>query len=105
MNFKDKTNQLAKFRAVQKIIKNWKIYLNNNQEKNKIVLLKSIIRKLIEKKSNIRKKYLNKWCYITRILRDDETKRRIAKYFAKAYKISNSRKNWKTLYDKLKIKI
>ena len=104
LNFKDKTNQLAKFRAVQKIIKNWKIYLNNNQEKNKIVLLKSIIRKLIEKKSNIRKKYLNKWCYITRILRDDETKRRIAKYFAKAYKISNSRKNWKTLYDKLKIK-
>ena len=102
---KDKTDKLAKTRAAEKINKNWKIYLKNKKENNKVELLKNIFSNLDKKYSDIRNRYLNKWLNIARKLRDDDLKGKIAKYFLKKYRIYNSRNNWNILCDKLKTKI
>ena len=58
---KDKTDKLGKKRGAEKIIKNWKIYLNNKKQKNRKKILRSVLEHLILRKLNIIKNYFNKW--------------------------------------------
>ena len=105
LKLKDKTDKLVKFRAVEKIIKNWKIYKANKKEKSNVELLKNIL--LIKKRQNLKAKkhYFYIWHKLAMKSRDDELKRRIANYFKNRYKIYNSRNNWNILCNKLKNKI
>ena len=105
LQLKDKTDKLAKLRAVEKIIKNLRIYRANKKEKNDNELLRNILK--IKKDQNLKAKkhYFNIWHNLAMNLRDNELKGRIAKYFDKRYKIYNSRNNWNILCNKLKNKI
>ena len=104
LNLKDKTEKLAKKRSVEKIRKNWKIYLNNKKQKNKQEILKKILSNLILKKSNALRNYFNRWKDIAKKLQDNYVKTRIGKFFASLYRVSNARKNWNKLVYKLNIK-
>ena len=104
INWKDKTDKLAKKRSVEKIAKNWKIYLNNKKQKNKKELLKKILSNIILKKSNILKIVFKKWNDIAKSLQINYAKARLAKFFRNKFKIANARKNWKDLYNKIKLK-
>ena len=101
---KDKANKLGKKRAVEKISKNWKIYLNNKKLKNREELLKKILSDLIQKKSNTLKNYCNKWNDIAKKMKIQYSQQRIGKFLENRFKIANVRNNWDVLSNKLNTK-
>ena len=103
-NLKDKTGKLAKKRSVEKIIKNWRIYLNQKKQKNIKEILKKILSKIIFKNSNVLKNCFNKWNEIAKKMQTNYAKKRIAEFIKNRFKIGNARNNWENLSDKLIIK-
>ena len=102
--WKDKADKLGKKRAVETIIKNYRIYLNNKRQKNKENILDKILSGLILKKSNILKNYFNRWKNISKQLTLDINKERIAVYIRDRFRIANARKNWIDLVNKYRLK-
>ena len=101
---KDKTDKLGKKRAVDTIIKNWRIYLKNKKEKNKEEILGKILVSLIIKKSNILKTYFDKWKDQKNKLKEKVAKEIVARFAEKRYRLANARQNWKNLVNKYKLK-
>ena len=102
--FKDKANKLGKKRSVEKIFKNWKIFKNNQKDKNKKDLLKKILTHLILKKSNVLKHVFNKWYKASKKLQLNYVNQRIAKFIKDRFKLANVRNKWNNLVNKYIIK-
>jgi hypothetical protein len=100
---KDKTDKLAKKRAAEMIIKNWRLYLNDKRQKNKEDILKRILLELILKKSDILKNYFNRWRDINNKIKAEGAKRAIARYIRNRYRLGNARKNWVDLTNNVKL--
>ena len=101
--WKEKADKLGKKRAVEMINKNWKIYLINKREKNKGQLLKKILSGIILKNSDNLRHHFNKWRNYNNLMKNDQSKLRIANYIKKRYRLANARNNWKKLVNKLKL--
>ena len=101
---KDKTDKLGKKRGAEKIIKNWKIYLNRKKQKNKKKILRKVLAHLIKRKSNVLKNYFNKWSNTAKKKTIKFVKERIAKFLENTFKTVKARKNWEVLYNKYNIK-
>ena len=102
--WKDKADKLGKLRAAEMIQRN---YLRHVLEKirNKLLeLLFRIVRRRNESEIDKLRRILKKWRDNAKKLGKDAAGRRITKYLTDRYLLSNARKNWKDLADKLKRK-
>ena len=101
---KDKTDKLGRKRAVEMIIKNWKIYLNDKRQKNKEEILRKILLGLVLKKSNILKNYFNRWKDINNKIKTEAAKKTVARYIRNRYRLGNARKKWVDLSNNYRLK-
>ena len=101
---KDKTDKLGRKRAVEMIIKNWKIYLNDKRQKNKEEILRKILLGLVLKKSNILKNYFNRWKDINNKIKTEAAKKAVARYIRNRYRLGNARKKWVDLSNNYRLK-
>ena len=70
---------------------------NMFEERNELIRI--IIEKLRGSQEDILRKILRKWNDKAQKIRDETSKKRIAKWTEERYRISNARKNWKKLCD------
>ena len=101
---KDKTDKLAKIKCVNRIIKNWRYYREQKKQRNKRDSLQNILGHVILRTSNVLKKCFKRWKNTALKMREAQYKERIARFFEDRFRLANARKNWKKLYNKLKLK-
>lgn len=101
---KDKTDKLAKIKCVNRIIKNWRYYREQQKQRNKRDSLQNILGHVILRTSNVLKKCFNRWKNTALKIRDAQYRERIARYFENRFRLANARNNWNKLYNKLKLK-
>ena len=101
---KDNTDKVAKKRAVETLIKNWKIHLNNKRQQNKKEILEKILLGLVLKKSNILKNYFDRWRDINNKIKTNAAKKAVARFIKNRYKIANARTNWVDLANNYRLK-
>ena len=92
--------KIASKHGAEMIQKNWRIYSYKKKQENKKGVLKHLLLKLIEKKSNIKYKYFMRLQNQTLKKTKEIQKAKIAKYFKDRFKISEARKKWKNLCQK-----
>ena len=99
--WKENADKITRNNGADKIIKNLRIYnLKKRKEKSELIL-KVIFTKLYNKDLVTKNKYFNRWRDIKNKLNNDVAKKRIAKYIADRYRISNARKNWQKLSENI----
>ena len=104
LTLRDKTDKLAKKRAADTIIKNWRIYINKKRQYNKRGSLEKILGHVILKNSNVLRNCFRRWNDIAKKMIDQQNKSRIARFINNRYRIVNARNNWKKLVDKYMLK-
>ena len=102
--WKENADKITKNKGADKIIKNWRIYNLKKKKENREEILKNIFTNLYNKDSDMKKKYFNRWKDIKNKLNEDMAKKRVAKYIADRYRISNARQNWEKLSKNLSLK-
>ena len=102
--WKENADKITKNKGADKIIKNWRIYNLKKKKENREEILKDIFANLYNKDSDMKKKYFNRWKDIKNKLNEDMAKKRVAKYIANRYRISNARQNWQKLSKNLSLK-
>ena len=102
--FKDNTDKLGKKRAVETIIKNWRIHKNNQRQQNKKEILEKILLSLVLKKSNILKNYFDRWRDISNKLKKEAAKVAIARFVKNKYKTSKARTKWEDISNNIRLK-
>ena len=102
--WKEKANKLSRKFAVEKIIKNWRLYSQKLKKENREQILKSILLNLLNKNNDMRNKYLKRWKDIDQKIKDSQAKSRVARYIKNRFKISLARNKWIKLYKKLALK-
>ena len=102
--FKDNTDKLGKKRAVETIIKNWRIHKNNQRQQNKKEILEKILLSLVLKKSNILKNYFDRWRDISNKLKKEAAKVAVARFVKNKYKTSKARTKWEDISNNIRLK-
>ena len=102
--WKENTDKLARKKGANTIIKNWRIYNLKKKKENRDQILKDIFIKLYNKDSDMKKKYFNRWKDMNNKIKDEFAKKRVAKYIAERFRISNARQNWKKLSKNILLK-
>ena len=102
--WREKADKVGRKHGAEKIIKNWKIYILKKKKENRDQILKDKLIKLINKDSDMKKKYFNRWRDIKNKLTNDISKKRVAKFIADRFRISNARKNWEKLSKNIVLK-
>ena len=102
--WKENADKISRNNGADKIIKYWRIYNLKNRKEKREQSLNDIFTKLYNKDSDTKNKYFNRWRDIKNKLNNDAAKKRIAKYIADRYRISNARKNWQKLSENILLK-
>jgi hypothetical protein len=102
--WRDKANKLARLRAAEMIQRNWTNYIIEKIKKRIHLLLRKIFERRNESEIDKLRRILNKWRDNAKKLGREAAEKRITKFLTDRYLISNARKNWKDLADKLRKK-
>ena len=94
LKWNENANKLSSKQSAEMLQKNMRIYLNKKKQDNKKSILKHLLLKLIQKKSNIKYKYFTRMKVQSQKMTKEIQKNKLAKYIAERYKISKARKNW-----------
>ena len=94
LKWKENADKLARNNGADIIIRNWRKYNLKLKKENRDQILKDIFTKLYNKDSDMKKKYFYRWRDIKNKLDNDINKKRVVKYIADRYRISNARQNW-----------
>ena len=94
LKWNEHANKIGAKHSAEMLQKNMRIYLNKKKQENKKNILKHLLLKLIEKKSNIKYKYFSRMRTQTEKKTKEIQKAKLAKYIKNKYKISKARKNW-----------
>ena len=103
-NWKNNATKTGKLHGAELIQKNLRIYLKKKKLENKKNILKDILKKLINKNSNVQQRVFNKWKDNAKKLLERAAKQRAALFIVNKYKTSGARKNWTKLAKLLKLK-
>ena len=100
LKWNENANKIASKHGAEMIQKNWRIYSFKKKQENKKGVLKHLLLKLIEKKSNIKYKYFERFQNQTMKKTREIQKEKIGKFFRDRFRISEARKKWKYLCKK-----
>ena len=103
-NWKNNATKTGKRHGAELIQKNLRIFLKKKKYENRKNILKDILKKLINKNSNVQQKAFRKWKDNARKLLEKAAKTRAALFIVNKYKTSGARKNWTKLANLLKLK-
>ena len=100
----ENADKVARKQASEMIIKNWRLYNLRKKKENRDEILTNIFIKLYYKDANTKYKYFNRWRDMNQKLKNLYAKKRVAKYIADRYRISEAKKNWKKLSKNILLK-
>ena len=104
LKWNENANKTATKHSAEMIQKNMRIYLNKTKQQNKKNILKHLLLKLIEKKSNIKYKYFSRYRTQTEKLTKKIQKIKVARFIKDKFKISEARKKWIYLANKYSLR-
>ena len=104
LKWNENANKLGNKFGAEMLQKNMRIYLNKKKQENKKNILKRLLLKLIEKKSNIKYKYFTRMRTQTEKMTKKIQKVKLAKYIKNRFKISEARKKWINLAKKYSLR-
>ena len=94
LKWKEKANKISSKQSAETLQKNMRLYLNKKKQDNRKSVLKHLLLKLIQKKSNIKYKYFTRMKVKAEKITKEIQKQKLARYIKDKYKIGNARKNW-----------
>ena len=94
LKWKENANKIASKHSAEMLQKNMRLHLYKKKQENKKNILKHLLLKLIEKKSNIKYKYFKRFRTQVEKITKHVQKKKLAKFIRDKFKISNARKKW-----------
>ena len=94
LKWKENANKIASKHSAEMLQKNMRLHLYKKKQENKKNILKLLLLKLIEKKSNIKYKYFKRFRTQVEKITKHVQKKKLAKFIRDKFKISNARKKW-----------
>ena len=102
--WRKKAINLAKLRAAEMIQRNWLNHFYNKLRNKLEYILKNIINKRDQTEKDKLRRILRKWNENAKKIGKELAAKRITKFITEYYILTNVKKNWKNLSDKLKDK-